>query len=139
MGLSGSHWVRILLPAVHDARRLWPGTGDRMVARRHALKLRYWPAPNPTDESGTVLDLNWCCIRALRGERVGELRIDERIGDHDNVRLVFYVHGRARAEDPMAIVWVLAAMQKKRNEFTAANIATFRARRQMVLTRFYGD
>lgn len=136
--LTGSHWVRVLLPAVHDAQRLWPRTSDRMIVRRHALKLRYWPAIHPTDDHGQVLDLDWSWIQALKGSNVGELRIHDVIGGHDNIRLIFYRHPERRAADPLPVIWVLAAMQKKRDEFTAANIATFRARRQLVLTRFYG-
>ena len=138
MSLAGTHWVRVVLPAVYDAQRLWPRTKDRMIVRRHALKLRYWPEPRPSDENEQVLDLDWCWVRAMKGERVGELRIDDRIGDHDNIRLIFYVHPHRRESDPMPIVWILSAMQKKRDDFTAANLTTFRARKQLVLTRFYG-
>lgn len=136
--LTGSHWVRVLLPAVHDAQRLWPRTKDRMILRRHALKLRYWPEMHPTTEQGQLLDLDWSWIRSLQGTNVGELRVDDAIGDHDNIRLIFYRHPNRRTNDPLPVIWILAAMQKKRDEFTAANIATFRARRQLVLTRFYG-
>lgn len=136
--LTGSYWVRVVLPAVYDAQRLLPRTRDRMILRRHALKLRYWPTPRPTDERGQVLDLDWCWVRALPGAKVGELRIDDALGDHDNLRLIFWASDEKRKEDPMPCIWVLAAMQKRRNDFSTANIRTFRARRELVRVRFYG-
>lgn len=138
-GLTGAYWVRVLLPAVYDARRLMPRTRDRMELRRHALKLRHWPAAPGGLEHGDLLDLDWSWIRAMKGGAVGELRIDDTIGGCDNLRLIFYVHDKLRSGDPLPIVWILAAMQKKRDDFSTANIATFRGRRLLVLQRFYGD
>lgn len=86
-----------------------------------------------------VVDLDWSWIVALPNSKVGELRIDDVIGGHDNLRIIFYVGSPTSSPDDMRCVWILAVMQKKRNDFTAHNIATFRARRLLVRTRFYGE
>ena len=135
--LRGRYWVRLITSAMFDAQKLWPRTRNRMEVRRHALKLRYWPESHPASESGQVLDVDWSWIKAMKGLRVGELRIDDTIGGRDNIRLIFHVADRKREEDPLPVVWILAAMQKKRDDFTKANIATFRFRRLLVLERFY--
>lgn len=135
--LTGSHWVRLLGAAAQDAKILWPATRHRMEVRRNALKLRFWPEQHPMDDSGTVLDLDWEWIRALKGKRVGELRIHDRIGGIDNIRLIFFVGDIVRPSDPMKAIWILAAKAKKRDDFTAADIRTFDARRTIVMQRFY--
>lgn len=52
--------------------------------------------------------------------------------------LIFHVGPPSTADD-MRRIWILAVMQKKRDEFTTQNIAIFRARRLLVRTRFYDD
>src|SRR5438552_663523 len=98
--LSGRYWVRVFGPALWEASKPWPRTRDRMEVRRHALKLRFWPERNPQNEGGTVLDVDWSWIKALKGKNVGELRIDDRIGGHSNIRLIFFV-AEQRAQDPL--------------------------------------
>ena len=139
MSLTGQHWVRVLRSALQGCQRLCPRTKDRMEIRQHGLKLRYWPSVSPTDECGKILDLDWEWIKAMPNQRVGELRIDDIIGGHDNLRMIFFVPGIKRKGDPLPAIWVLAVMQKKRQEFTTANLQTFKLRRQLVLERFYGD
>ena len=39
----------------------------------------------------------------------------------------------------MPTIWVLGVLQKKRNDFSKANFVNFKARRQIVLTRFYRE
>lgn len=139
-GLSGSYRVRVFGAALREARKTWPRVKDRMRVRRHALKLRYWPEVSPRDEQGTLLDLDWCWIRALKGSRVGELRVHDAIGGCDNIRIIFFVPDNKVAKVPdkgLPVIWVLAAIQKKRNEFTEANLKVFRFRRTLVLERFY--
>lgn len=133
--LTGDYLVKALRPAFQDAHRLCPRARDRAELRRHALKLRFWPTSHPTDDSGRLLDLDWEWIRAMKGLKVGELRIQDTIGGHDNLRIIFYV-GDPKFDDPMRRIWVLAVMQKKRQDFSRANIATFRARRLLVIERF---
>lgn len=132
--LTGRFLVRVIRPALHDAHRILPKKRDRAILRRHALKLRFWPAPLE-QEAGWVLDINWSWIKSLRSKQIGELRIDDRIGDCDNLRLAFYVP-KFQSEIPM--IWIFAAIQKKRDDFSKANIDTFEARRTIVNERFYG-
>lgn len=136
--LVGRFHVRAIRPAFDDANRLMRRSRDRAELRRHALKLRYWPDDVTIEKSGIVVDLDWSWIEALAGKKVGELRIDDKIGGHDNLRIIFHVDPPPSPPN-MRCVWILAVMQKKRNEFTAHNIATFRARRLLVRTRFYGE
>ncbi|MCG8408271.1 MAG: hypothetical protein MI923_23980 [Phycisphaerales bacterium] len=136
MPLEGSYRVRVFRPAWSDVRRWFPRTRDTIEIRSHALKLRYWPEKNPTDAAGKLLDLDWCWIKALKGFDVGELRIDDKIGGHDNIRIIFF-RGDPKVKAPLPIIWLLAVLQKKSNEWTKANIKTFKARRTLVVERFY--
>jgi hypothetical protein len=135
-GLTGTHRVRVIRPAFHDVGRLCERTVDKIEIRRHALKLRYWPAMHPTDDRGQLLDLDWSWIRAMEGMNVGELRIHDSIGGNDNLRIIFY-EGDPKVCEPLPMIWVLQVLQKKRDEFTRANLATFKARRLLVRERFY--
>jgi hypothetical protein len=100
------------------------------------LKLRYWPQKSPVDESGKLLDLDWSWIRALHGLKVGELRIHDTIGGNDNLRIIFF-EGDPAVREPLPMIWVLHVMQKKRNNFTSNDLGIFRARRTLVIERFY--
>lgn len=132
--LTGNFHVRALRPAFHDARRRLPRMRDRAELRRHSLKLRFWPEKEPVDESGQLLDLDWSWIQALRRHRIGELRIHETIGGNDNLRVIFF---DPRIHKPLPTLWVIAVMQKKSNDFSSANVETFKLRKQLVLERFY--
>jgi len=134
--LTGNFRVRAVRPALGAARRLFPRAADRAEVRSQALKLRYWPAKNPSTQSGQLLDLNWDWIKALKGLNVGELRIGDKIGGFDNLRVVFFV-GDKKIHRPLPIIWVLHVMQKKRMEFTAPDLAIFKARRTLVMNWFY--
>lgn len=134
--LTGTYLVRVTRSALEDAHRLFPKVRNRMILRRHALKLRFWPTRHPQDTQGQILDLDWSFIQALAGEKVGELRIHDQIGDHDNLRVIFWV-AEKRAQDVLPQIWVLAAMQKKSNDFSQGNIRTFWARKKLVVERFY--
>lgn len=134
--LEGTHRVRVFRPAWTDGRKWFPKTRDLIEVRSHALKLRFWPEPYPETEQGRVLDLDWCWIKALKGLNVGELRVDDVINGHDNIRIVFY-RGDKTVRKPLPIIWVIAVLQKKRDEWTDANIRTFRGRRTLVNERYY--
>jgi hypothetical protein len=134
--LTGNFRVRGLRPAFLAVRRLLPKTADKAELRSQALKLRYWPQKKPTAESGQLLDLDWDWIKALKGLSIGELRIDDRIGGLDNLRIIFFV-GDKKLRSPLPLIWSLHVMQKKRMEFTAADLATFKARRLLVMEWFY--
>lgn len=70
----------------------------------------------------------------MKGKHVGELRIHDTLGDCDNLRVIFF---DPEITEPLPVIWVLAVMQKKSDDFSKANIANFKARRTMVLQRFY--
>ena len=138
--LTGNYMVRALRHAFSDVAGLCERTRDRISIRRHALKLRYWPEKNPADESGTVLDLDWSWIRSLPNTKIGELRIQDVIGGNDNLRIIFFVGDRNVIEPlPLPPMWVLAVLQKKRDEFRKHDLAIFKARRTFVLERFYSN
>ena len=134
--LSGTYLVRAGRWAFQEAHKWFPRMRDRAELRRHALKLRFWPKPQPDDTGGQVLDLDWCWIASLPGKRIGELRIHDKIGDHDNVRVIFFVPP-IETEPPM--LWILSVFQKKRDEFTTAQIRNFAMRRRLILERFYDN
>lgn len=135
-GLTGSFRVRVLRPCIAEAWRLCPKLREFMELRAQVLKLRYWPSTQVVQQGGHVLDLDWEWIKALKGHQIGELRIDDVIGGNDNLRAIFYV-GDDSVKEPMPIIWILALMQKKRHDFSTANIETFRSRRVLVDERFY--
>jgi hypothetical protein len=134
--LVGNYFVRAIRPAFHDAHKWLPKASDRAELRRHALKLRFWPERHPVTESGELLDLNWSWINSLKGKRVGELRISDTIGNCNNLRIIFF---DPQIREPLPMLWVLAVLQKKRDDFTKAQIDNFDLRRTLVLERFYHD
>ena len=133
--LTGNYLVRVIRPALHDAHYWLPRTRDRAELRRQALKLRFWPEKCPEDENGQLLDLDWSWIRSLPGKKIGELRIHDRIGNRDNLRVIFFDPAK---REPLPMLWVIGVIQKKRDDFTASQIKTYRLRRQIVLERSYG-
>ncbi|MCA9309804.1 MAG: hypothetical protein KDA21_01270 [Phycisphaerales bacterium] len=133
-GLQGTYRVRLFRPALDDARRLVPRKKDLMVLRSHALKLRFWPRhPSP---DAPLLDMDWDWIRALKGHDIGELRIADRIGGNDNLRVVFY-KGDPQVRRPLPIIWIVAVVQKKRMDWTAHQLSVFRSRRTLIDERYY--
>lgn len=143
--MTGTHYVRAVRPAFQDAHKWLPHKRDRALLRRQALKLRFWGDDRSTDEAGLVIDLNWDWVRALRGDRIGELRIDDEIGGFDNLRVITWHPTKPipPSWDPtfqdVPHIWILSVFQKKRNDFTKANLQTFAARRDTVLERFYDN
>ena len=83
-----------------------------------------------------VIDLDWDWIRALPDLNVGELRVDDRIGGFDNIRVIFFKADIVDKDHPPTI-WVLHVMQKKRQEFTQNDIRVFKARRMLVMEYSY--
>ena len=132
--LTGRYLVRAGRWAFQEAHKWLPRARDRAELRRHALKLRFWPGYNPDDDAGQLLDLDWSWIKSLPGKRIGELRIDDAIGGCDNLRVIFFAPSIV-SEVPM--LWVLSVFQKKRNDFTKAQIRNFDMRRRIILERFY--
>jgi len=136
--LTGDFFVRVFRPAFDDVRGLFHRTRDNIEVRRHALKLRYWPESLTTEDSGHVVDLDWSWIRSLPNKKVGELRVHDTIGGHDNLRIIFFV-GPPNERMPKTCIWILAVIQKKRDDFSANHIAIFKARRGLVWERFYKE
>lgn len=134
--LKGRYRVRAIRPAFDDVNRLMNRIRDKMELRYHALKLRYWPDVNPTDQGGQLLDLDWTWVRALPGSRIGELRVHDEIGGNNNLRILFFV-GEPIQENSLPIIWILRVIQKKRDDFSVHELAIFKARKSLVIERFY--
>jgi hypothetical protein len=88
--------------------------------------------------SGEVIDLDWSWIRSLPNKKVGELRIHDTIGGNDNLRVIFFV-GPPDQRMPKTCIWILAVIQKKKDDFSRNEIAVFNARRILVWERFYKE
>lgn len=132
--LTGNYFVRAIRSALDDARRWMPRRKHQAELRRQALKLRFWPERHPEDDTRQLLDLDWSWIRALPGMNVGELRIHDTIGGCDNLRVIFFV---PPTREPLPVLWIIGVLQKKRDDFTSAQVRTYKLRRQLVLERFY--
>jgi hypothetical protein len=134
--MTGNRLVRLIHPLHKDCERLLGTNRDRKIVRRHALKLRYWPEFNPTTEAGQLLDLDWSWIKACPGMNIGELRINERLSGFDNWRVIFF-DGLKPKDGGIRKLWILQLMKKKSNDFSDAEIRTFRLRRMLVVQRYY--
>jgi hypothetical protein len=136
--LTGDFFVRAFRPAFDDVRGLFKRTRDTVEVRRHALKLRYWPDSLTTEPSGQAVDLDWSWIQSLPNKKVGELRVHDTIGGQDNLRIIFFV-APPDERMPKPCIWILAVIQKKRDDFSSNDIKIFKARRSLVLERFYKE
>jgi len=134
--LSGNFRVRVIRPALHKAYKMFPKCRDQMELRAHALKLRYWPNKEVTDDGGFLVDLDWSWIRSLAGKKIGELRIADNIGGHENLRIIFF-EGDNKVCNPLPMIWVIDVFAKKKDYFTANELKIFEARRTLVVERFY--
>ena len=141
MTLTGTHHVRALKSALHKARRrYWPTVGPRMEVRRQALKLRYWGERHAFGAETGVLDLTYESIKSMPSSGVYELRLDDEIGGHRNIRVVFLVppdDWEPVQYSPLPVIWVLEALPKRRNAWTAEDLDRFWALRATVHERFY--
>jgi hypothetical protein len=111
-----------------------------MEVRRNALKLRYWGHRSEREGGETVLDVSYESIKALQGLSVYELRLEDEVGGHRNVRVIFFVppeKWKPVAKLPLPTLWILEALPKKRNDWTTNDIARFRAKRAIVKERFF--
>jgi hypothetical protein len=108
-----------------------------MQVRRHALKLRFWPDA-ASGGSGQVLDLDWEWVKGLPFNDVGELRIHGVIAGNDNLRIIFHVGGDG-LKAPLPIIWILRVFQKKRDDFSSHELATFKQMRRNVRRSFYDE
>ena len=97
----------------------FPKYGNYQEARKHALKLAFWPGVDDPAQ-GLVVDLDWDWIRALRSQNVAELRIRDNIGGNRNLRVIFWLPGAPLSGDPvdskgnqMKRIWTIAVVNKK--------------------------
>jgi hypothetical protein len=142
MAITGTHLVRALRSALQSAKHFWPKVGDRMEIRRNALKLRFWGMRSESDSNDAVMDVSYESIKTLQGLGVYELRLEDAIGGHRNIRVVFFVppeKWKPKAKMPLPTIWILEALPKKRQEWTAHDINRFRAKRKIVKERFFDD
>jgi hypothetical protein len=109
-----------------------------MEVRRNALKLRFW---GQRHGANGLLDLTYESIKTMPGSGVYELRLDDEIGGHRNIRVVFLDPPGdwkpQRWDRPLPVVWVLEALPKKRTAWTNFDIDRFWTKRQIVKERFY--
>jgi hypothetical protein len=141
MPITGCNFVRFTRHGLQSIRGFWNQIGDRFEIRRQALKLRFWDERH-THSPGMLFDHSYESIRALQGLGVYELRLDDDIGGHSNIRIVFfdppgswkpeYDHTR-----PLRVVWILEALPKRRNGWTTNEITRFRCSRLLIQKRFY--
>jgi hypothetical protein len=133
--LFGRYYVKPTMSAICDAQDLFPRYRHYQEARRHALKLAFWPGFD--GGGGIVEDLHWSWIDGMPEPRAGELRVHETIGGHDNLRIIFHVSKITLPGDTMPRIWTLAVMQKKKNRFDSHDLKVFRGRLRILLKRYY--
>lgn len=134
--VTGTHLVRVLRSALQSAKHFWPKVGDRMEVRRNALKLRHWGIR----EAQGVMDVTYESIKAMPGSGVYELRIDDEIGGHRNIRVIFFETPEAWKTSlhyPKPVLWVLETLPKKRQDWTRNDITRFWTKRGIIRERFY--
>jgi hypothetical protein len=112
-----------------------------MEIRRIGLKLRYWDQ-RQLYPAGMLMDHEYEAIKALSGHGVYEMRIDDHIGGHDNIRIVLFDPPKGwlptpEHVKPLRSVWILEAVQKKRDNWTHAQIQNFRSAVVVLRERCY--
>ena len=140
MVLTGSNFVRFTRHGLQAAKSLWPKTGDRYEVRRQVLKLRWWDDRH-LHPTGMLLDLSYEAIKALSGLGIYELRLDDRIGGHSNIRGIVFdpPKGWQPTEmKPMRVIWILEIFPKKRDDFSTHDIQRFKRSRLLLTQRCYG-
>jgi hypothetical protein len=133
--LFGRYYVKPTFSAIQDAQDLFPKFRHYQEARRHALKLAFWPGFD--GGGGLVEDLHWSWIDGMGEPRAGELRVHQTIGGHNNLRIIFHVSKVLLPNDPLPRIWTIAVMQKKTEKFEKEDLKTFQARLKILLKRFY--
>lgn len=135
-GLFGAYFVCPTGTAITRAWKMSNGSvREYQKLRRHALKLAYWPSGSEDGQRGADLDWDW--IKTLESKRIGELRIDEEVAGHENIRIIFFKSNKRIGDDPMTRIWLLTVFPKKRQEFTRFELNAFRAMRDLVVQRQY--
>ena len=134
MAMTGNYFVAPTMSALAAARKLAQSKVREFYRlKKHCLKLRWWPR---SDGGDCGADLDWDWIDPER--RIGELRIDEAINGHDNVRVIFFKANMALSGESFCRVWLLDAFQKKTQQLSPISIRVWRAHRSLIVERFYG-
>ena len=138
ISLFGDYHVTPTHTALKEAQDLFPKYGDYQELRRHALKLAFWPK-GPIGSGGMVIDLDWEVIKGMSDPKACELRITDKIGGFDNLRLVFYRFEKdvILTDDILPRLWVIGVMQKKLQRFSNAQLRIFSARVTVLRQRKY--
>jgi hypothetical protein len=141
MAIIGCNFVRFTRHGLQSIRGHWSKTGDRFEIRRQALKLRFWDERHEHGP-GMLFDHSYESIKALSGQGIYELRLDDDIGGQQNIRVVFFdppSSWKPNKNDlrPLRIIWVLEALPKKRDNWTTNDLTRFRGARLLILKRFY--
>jgi hypothetical protein len=142
MALTGTNFVRFTRHGLKAIRGNWAKIGDCFEVRRQALKLRFWDERH-LHPPGMLFDQSYESIKSLPSLGVYELRLDEAIGGQSNIRIVFFdpptnwepIPVEVR---PLRTIWVLEALPKRRNDWTANDITRFLNSRLLVRRRFFG-
>ena len=140
-GLTSPRGQYIVMPTASARTAAWNLCENRrreyQLLRRHAFKLVYWPTG--AEEGGQpASDIDWDWIKSLEGKRVGELRIDEHINGHNNVRVIFFKANKPLPGEALCRIWLLTVFQKKRQQFTNTEIRVFKSMRDLIVIRHYG-
>ena len=136
--LKGGYYVFPIGSALRRAIKLFDRKArPYFVLKRHVLKLRFFPSGIDERNDGDLADLNWDWIKGLGDINVGELRIDDEIGGHDNLRVIFYVADKTIDGEPLPRIWILTVIQKKEQRFSPGALKTFKAHRGIIFDRYY--
>lgn len=132
----GNYFISPTGTAITRAWKLVKGSmKEYQKLRRHGLKLAHWPAGMEGGIPGADLDWDW--IKSLESKRIGELRIDEKIGGSENIRIIFCKADHLLPDDVLPRIWLLTVFAKKRQGFTAHELNAFKAMRDLVVRRYY--
>ena len=137
--LFGHFHVTPTFAAMKEAEKLFPRYGDYQEARKQALKLAYWPSGE--SQGGRICDLDWEEISGMRAPKACELRIEDKIGGYNNLRIIFYVFKKdlILPGDVMPRLWTISVLQKKTQKWSANDLTTFRGRVVIHRQRIYGS
>lgn len=134
MVFTGNYFVAPTTQALTAAKRLMQAKAPEFFRlRRQALKLRWWPGSDG-EVSGADLDWDWI----EEGTPIGELRIDEIINGHDNLRVIFFKANIPTALESFLRIWLLDVFQKKTQKISRFDKQIWKAQKRLIVQRFYG-
>lgn len=134
MGLEGNYFVVPTMTAIGRAVKLTNGKAKGLYKlRKLTLKLMWWPH----GDGECIGDIDWDWIKTLDNRRIGELRIDEVINGHENLRVIFFKANQPLPGEPMSRIWLLDVFPKKRQDFSTIQLGVWKAHRELILQRNY--